>query len=278
MKRSRPLAIVLAAGAGRRLGMPTAKPLLPLPEMPPGHGSFLERHLALLGEHGCDALVVVPQADRTLYTFIEGPGIALVGNPHSPAVCGSTMSLAVALDAAAAHELLGDRDLLVLDCDIVYERRLIAQALAERRTCLFVMPSPSRDQEQVRVFGQNDRPVLIGKALPPAVTGGLEDMGESVGLIRVAAGDAGLLGAMTRWLVGRPPGEPACGFSKQMSEHEEVWQYFCALGRMTVCRLAPDQVFSECDTAPDYEQIVTRTLPLIRRRDAVASDPTKQRG
>lgn len=264
-----PLAIILAAGAGRRLGRPEPKPLLPLPNMPAGHGSLLERHLTLLCENRCEVLVVVPKSDLDAYASLKRPGVTFVASPFPPTDCGSTMSLAVALDTLPAGT---ERDVLIFDCDIVYERSLIVRAVSEASaTRLFVYPAKPADGEEVRIFGRESGPLLIGKSLPQAITANLDDFGESVGLIAVAASDLPLLRAVATWLVGRPPADPAFGFSKERSEHEEVWQYFCTIGRIGVAPLSPHDIFAECDTPADYRHILDVILPEIRRRDVSQS-------
>lgn len=266
----RDAALILAAGAGRRLDMPTSKPLLPLPGLPAGHGSFLERHVTLLGEMGvAEVAVVVPRDELPDYAFLEGSGARLIGNPHSPLETGSTVSVRVGLDALAGQGLLAGRGVMIMDCDIVYERRLLAAvAAAASNSYVLVNPSPPRDDEEVRVYGTDGVPRLIGKGLTEAALG-LEHLGESVGIIRIDAGDVPLLRRLAAWLVGDPPAARAYGFSKAASEHEEIWQYFCALGRIGVRRLPAGIAFAECDTAADYAHVLGDVLPAIQARDGL---------
>jgi choline kinase len=266
--RSSDVALILAAGAGRRLGMPVLKPLLPLPGLPEGHGSFLERHIALLSACGVATAVVLPEGDLEEYRFLESRGARLVPNPFSALETGSTVSVRVGLEALAAQGMLAGRDVLVMDCDIAYERMLLATVVESRsRSYVLVNPSPPKDDEEVRVYGRAGVPRLIGKGLSE-VAEGLEPMGESVGIIRVAAADVEMLRRLAAWLTGDPPRRRAYGFSRALSEHEEIWQYFCAMGLMAVCSLPAGTAFAECDTAEDYEHILTEVLPAIRQRDA----------
>jgi choline kinase len=261
------VALILAAGAGRRLAMPVPKPLLPLPGLPEGHGSFLERHIALLTGGGVVAAVVVPEGDLEEYRFLEARGARLIPNPVPALESGSTVSVRVGLDALAEQGLLAGRDVLVMDCDIAYERMLLDTVLDNRSlSYVLVNPSPPKDDEEVRVYGRDGVPHLIGKGLSE-VAGDYEPMGESVGIIRVAEADVGLLRRLALWLTGDPPRRRAYGFSRALSEHEEIWQYFCAMGRMAVCRLPAGTAFAECDTAADYEHILAEVLPAIRQRD-----------
>jgi len=271
VSRAAPLALILAAGAGKRLGMGMAKPLLPLPSMPAGEGTFIERHLRLLAELKVEAFAIVPGPDLDSYRFLARDGVTLVGNPNSASSSGSTVSLRVGLDALREREAPLAKDLIIMDCDIIYERSLLARVIeGGSRTCLFVTPSPPGDDEEVRVHGTGVTPRLVGKGLPVAMTANLENMGESVGIIRVGASDVELLCSVTSWLVGRPPANPGYGFSKQLSEHEEIWQYFCTIGRMSICRLPAAMAFSECDTKVDYQHIVANVLPRIREREGIA--------
>lgn len=263
------IALILAAGAGRRLGGIAVKPLLPLPGMAQGDTTFIERHVELLNSFQIKAAVVVPLDQFEQYRFLEDRGAIIIANPESALTSGSTMSVRVGLEALAERDLLTNRDIIIMDCDIVYQRALLAHIVdVGPQTCVAINPTPASDDEEVRVYGNGCAPYLIGKGLPHPITAGLTHLGESVGVIRVAKADIALLRALARWLVGMPPQLPAFGFARQLSEHEEIWQYFCALGKMTACILPSGMAFAECDTNADYQHILETVLPAIRERDS----------
>lgn len=255
-------AVILAAGVNRRLGeTPIPKAFMSLTGDGAGP-SFIDRHLAVLKSCGIDEVVIVHAG-----TIPSTPdGARFVENPFDTSATGSTLSLQCALRLGG---LPPDHGLLVMDGDIVYEHRAM-EFMVQRLTAstLFVSPETSGDDEEVRVYGHLDYgPALIGKALSPSMTEGMDLFGESLGVIYVAARDREFLLSTTEWLTGWPPGQPAHGFSKTRSEHEEVWQYFFAADRMVALPTPGGLLFAECDTPDDYRFVTTDLYHSILERD-----------
>jgi choline kinase len=253
-------AVVLAAGIGRRLGRPSVpKSLLPLSHQE-GGPTFLGRHVSILRDCGVDeVLVVLSEGNVDSAQHLEG--VELVVNTFDTSTTGSTLSLLCGLRAAACH----DGGLLITDADIVYERTLLESVIGScGRSCLFLAPRVSGDDEEVRVYGHgHEHPVLIGKGLSPLLTAGLDLLGESLGIIHVAAEDREFVQGIARWLTGWPDESPAYGFAKSQSEHEELWQYCLTLRRMVSAQVPAGLAYAECDTADDYAYIRNELFPAI---------------
>jgi choline kinase len=260
------MAVVLAAGIGRRLGQPSVpKSLLPLSQEDDGP-TFLGRHVRLLRDCGVDeVLVVVSEANVERSQHLEG--VELVVNRFDTSTTGSTLSLLCGLRAAACH----DGGLVITDADIVYERMLLESVIGLcGRSCLFLAPQVSGDDEEVRVYGHgHERPILIGKGLSPPLTAGLDLLGESLGIIHVAAEDREFVQETARWLTGWPDESPAYGFAKSRSEHEELWQYCMTLRRMVAAQVPAGLEYAECDTADDYAYIRNKLFPAIVAKDGL---------
>ena len=258
------MAVVLAAGIGRRLGQPSVpKSLLPLSHEDDGP-TFLGRHVRLLRDCGVDeVLVVVSEANVERAQHLEG--VELVVNRFDTSTTGSTLSLLCGLRAAACH----DGGLVITDADIVYERLLLESVIGLcGRSCLFLAPHVSGDDEEVRVYGHgHERPILIGKGLSPPLTAGLDLLGESLGIIHVAAEDREFVQETARWLTGWPDESPAYGFARSRSEHEELWQYCMTLRRMVAAQVPAGLEYAECDTADDYAYIRNKLFPAIVAKD-----------
>jgi choline kinase len=258
------MAVVLAAGIGRRLGQPSVpKSLLPLSQEDDGP-TFLGRHVRLLRDCGVDeVLVVVSEANVERSQHLEG--VELVVNRFDTSTTGSTLSLLCGLRAAACH----DGGLVITDADIVYERMLLESVIGLcGRSCLFLAPQVSGDDEEVRVYGHgHERPILIGKGLSPPLTAGLDLLGESLGIIHVAAEDREFVQETARWLTGWPDESPAYGFAKSRSEHEELWQYCLTLRRMVAAQVPAGLAYAECDTPDDYAFIRNELFPAIVAKD-----------
>ena len=124
-------AVILAAGRGSRIGALTAvrpKCLLPL-----GSETVLSRQLRLLGEAGVhEVVLIVGYRAADIAAHVSGlEGVALVSNPLH-AGTGSISSVA----AAKAHFV---DDVLFLNSDLVYERRMLDALLSARgRAALIV--------------------------------------------------------------------------------------------------------------------------------------------
>jgi choline kinase len=267
--------VVLAAGANRRMGdaAPGPKALLPLSPGDPDSPTFLSRGIGLFLATGAQRVfVVVGAAAAERFTPCLREGVELVVLPPEPAPTGSSVSMLAGLDAVLRHRPQGV-DTLVTDADVVYERALLDRLLARcDASRLFTVDRVTGDTEEVCVYGASEQvPRLIGKGIGPEVSHGLELLGESLGMIHLAAGDVRFCAELTRWMVGDPPTRPAYGYSRRLSEHEEVWQYLFGLSRLGVARLPGSLLFSECDFPEDYRRITEVLYPAVRERDAALS-------
>jgi len=266
--RSSDQALILAAGVSRRMGLPDLpKCMLPLAEDDPGH-TFLQRHIDLLRKGGIeDVAVVLSRSAAERKPPIDGATVVV--SPFDTSATGSPLSVLCGLRAL---DPVGDAGVLISDADIVYERALLHWILDRReRSSVFVTPRIAGDEEEVRVYGEpGGSPKLIGKGLPATLTGGLELLGESLGIVYVAAPDRSFVQAAAEWLAGWPSDQPGYGYAKERSEHEEVWQYAFSLGRIGVESAADHLLLSECDTPEDYRRVLDELYPEIRRRDAEA--------
>lgn len=256
-------AIILAAGENRRMGSHVqAKALLPLPV-----GTFLSRHISVLTGNGVGKIfVVASRQSADLYSACAGQRTTIV-NTCCDRRTGSSVSLLCGLEAVLQG--YPQANVMVMDADIIYEMRLMKRVISEcADSRLFTIDRASGDTEEVHVYGRGaNEPLLIGKGLCSAVTQGLTLLGESLGIIFLAANDAIYCRSLLRWLVGGPPYVNGFGYSGAMSEHEEVWQYLFTLGKMLMGQVPRELLFAECDTPEDYEYIRKEVFPAILERD-----------
>ncbi len=260
-------AVLLAAGVGRRMGSVAPKSFLSLTGQPDGP-TFLDRHIALLRSSGVAEIVVVLSEEVARATTIDGATVVV--NPFDTRTTGSTLSLLCALESSDIDPV---HDLLVADADIVYERELL-DWIVDRgdRSTVFVTPNTAGDDEEVAVYSDRRGPRLIGKGLPPEVTGDLVLEGESLGIISLASTDRPFFRATARWLAGWPPSS-AYGYAKERSEHEELWQYGFTVGQMSALIVPSHFLCAECDTPEDYRDVCERLYPAIQARDRAAAHP-----
>ena len=231
--------------------------------------TFLERHVRILRELGVETVhVVVAEPVEDVCPQLDGMNVVV--NRFDTSATGSTLSLLCALRATTVD---GTDGVLVTDADIVYERALMEWIVDHcDESCVFVTPNHADDDEEVTVYGPSAaHPRLIGKGLPKSMTEGLDLLGESLGIIHIAPADRELLDATAEWLTGWPP-QRGYGYSKEKSEHEEIWQYLFTLGRMSAAVVPGDLLASECDTPDDYRYVTEDLYPRILERDRQSSE------
>ena len=151
-------AIILAAGRGSRLGALTSrrpKCLLPLADE-----TVLARQLRLLREVGVhDVVLVVGHLAANIAASVQGQeGIALVSNLQHEGN-NSLSSLAAAKDHLAG-------DVLVLNCDLAYERQMLESLLSAECDASLVVSKTLAQAPDVRVQIRDRRLVDIGKHIP----------------------------------------------------------------------------------------------------------------
>lgn len=177
-------AIILAAGAGRRLGAALPKCMLDV-----GGKSIIHRQVAAMSAEGIEEFVVVVgyQQDLIRRHLSERPGrFVFVVNQRF----ASTNTI-YSLYLARAHLAEG---CWYANADVVFDRRLIRRMVAcdPAGTALAVETHPC-GEEEVKVIVRDRRVIRIGKALPPG-----DATGEFVGIARFDNGVArALAGALT---------------------------------------------------------------------------------
>jgi choline kinase len=168
-------AVILAAGRGRRLGEGfPAKALLPF-----GGRSLLARHIAILEEFGVnDIVVTVGHQKQALCDEVAPLGgatrILLIDNPSFRD--GSIVSL------WCAREILRSRQpILLMDADVLYDRRLMARLLGSlHENCFLLDRAIEPGEEPVKLCISDGRVVDFSKR--PQMPH--EWHGESVGFFR----------------------------------------------------------------------------------------------
>ncbi len=142
-----PIAIILAAGVGRRLGTSHEKPKVLLEF---GGVSLLARHLAALAANGIeDVAITIGHEGETIRQAVAALAptqrVTFVENPDYRT--GSVVSLAVQGPALR----LG-RPVLLMDGDVLYDRRMIGRLLAETpENIMLVDPVLEPGDEPVKI-------------------------------------------------------------------------------------------------------------------------------
>ena len=171
-----PVAIILAAGVGRRLGEGHSGPKMLLRF---AARTLLERRLTALAACGVReaVLTVGHEADRLKAEVarIDGPvAVSFVDNPRYRE--GSLLSLAVQRSV-----LTSGREVLVMDGDVLHDSRMVARLLAATgEAVILVDPELEAGDEPVKVCFRGGRIVDFRKL--PVDAG--ERHGESVGFFR----------------------------------------------------------------------------------------------
>ena len=171
--------VMFAAGMGRRLGTAKPKVLLRI-----GGRTLLARHLVILSALGVapptvaigyEALAV----ERAL-AALGRTDVSTVLNPDYEA--GSIVTLWRLREALTAGG-----DVLLMDGDVLYDRRVLAPLLSTRHAdCLLVDRAFEPGAEPVKLGLRGGVPADLGKALAP----GFAPYGESVGFFRLSAATA----------------------------------------------------------------------------------------
>ncbi|WP_299491109.1 Sden_1164 family protein [uncultured Shewanella sp.] len=263
-------AIILLAGIGKRMGKDLPKSLIPFKE-PDSNESFtlIERNIRLLKESGIDNFVLVVNAQNSQqFRPFENTNVSLVTNYSDVKHTGSSLSLSYALNFIEENSTQLVDELFILDGDIIFEKKL-AKFIVQSNlgSSLFVTPNISKDEEEVRVYLQQNKPKLIGKGISPKIANKLKLAGESLGIIKIVENDLSLLKNLTTWLCGSPLSQKAFGYAKKKSEHEEIWQYFFNLESLLIVAVDQDMVFAECDNQEDLRYIQQTLLAQIIKND-----------
>jgi len=189
-------AVLLAAGVGRRLIEVTGggpKCLLPFDGV-----SLLERHLRQLAAAGVHRLTIVTGCEAMQIQQV----LAAIVPDAAPEMTIDTIQnpdfrLGSALSVLAARAVLeaGD-DVLLMDADVLYDRRMLARLINSPHDNVILMDRDvdASDAEPVKLAVAGAVPVGFDKQLPADLD--YDTIGESVGFFRLTADmTAGLVAA-----------------------------------------------------------------------------------
>ncbi|HUK61201.1 MAG TPA: phosphocholine cytidylyltransferase family protein [Stellaceae bacterium] len=243
---SGPSAIILAAGVGRRLGVAAPKVLLSF-----GGKTLLERHLAALRANGIDDIAItVGHRPDLIRAELSGLGaldrVTLVENPRYRE--GSVVSLAV----QRAH-LAAGRPVLLMDGDVLYDRRMIArllQAAPENVLLLDRAIEPGDEPVKICLCGE----VIVDFAKLPEHAH--DRHGESVGFFRFSGSMAAALAECATAYVeaGRGAAEYEAAIRDLILAHPDRF------GHVDISDLPWTEIDFEADVARARQEI----LPLLQ--------------
>ena len=169
-------AIILAAGLGRRLGASTPKCLLEF-----GGQTLLQRHLDVLASRAIDEVVIgvghgAEQVEAALAQGRQPLPIRLVYNPDYAQ--GSIVTL-----WHLRESLCAGSDALLMDADVLYDRRVLVRLLESRhRNCFLLDREFELGDEPVKLCVRDGRLVEFRKQVDVAC----DYAGESVGFFRLS--------------------------------------------------------------------------------------------
>ncbi|MAG58369.1 MAG: hypothetical protein CMJ83_18940 [Planctomycetes bacterium] len=268
-------AILLAAGRGSRLKADELpKPLWeigPTSLQDPTPISLLERQIRCLKDAGIDDIgVIVGWRRDTVIERVAHLGVTIIENLHSDiSASGTSHSFQFAV-RSEWNPLDGTEPVLLMDGDLAYERDVL-RAIVEvppGPSRMLISPLTSKDSEEVRVYGRDGRPVLLGKGLRTPIIDGLDLLGEATGIIRFEPGDHPFVREMLDWLVGVPGQSSGFGYAHIASEHEELSQYLMTLGRLEALPVPDDLLFMEVDFQEEFDELSASIYPRILDRDS----------
>lgn len=235
-------AVVLAAGLGSRLSADGPKGLLEV-----GNGPLIGRSLELMTAAGITEVVLVAgwkaEAYRR-YLAAHHPAVRIVENPGY-ATTGSLASLLAGTRATTG-------DVLIVESDLLYERRALAalQAAASRDTLLASGFTHSSDE--VWVHGRDHRLERLTKENWT----GAPRLGELVGLTRLSRG------ALDRLVAVAPTLPPA-------AHYEDGLNAICGEQPIEVCKI-DDLIWCEIDTPAHLQRAREQVWPRVRDSDHTA--------
>lgn len=262
-------AVILAAGAGSRMGSLTAttpKPLLPIDGRDPTR-TFLDWHLHALAAAGAGEIYLVgsPRTYGARLAAMTTIAAEWILNPTLAAgVSGSAHSAWFAWQSP--HRILDGRSRVILmDADIVYDPSLLADLLAapDGHSRLLVATDHRDTGEEVLVFAEPARPQVPrrqGKGLRRSPDlAGWPCLGEATGITLWEPADHAALAERTDWAVRHSASGP-------QSEHEAVTQEMMLRDRVRAVRFGSERTFLEVDTPGDYRLLVEDVVPRLLER------------
>jgi choline kinase len=247
-------AVVLAAGLGVRLG-PLGR-LIPKGFIRLGDAPIICESLASLLEVGVRRVVVVTGHLADHYDRLPEPLGRHVEVVHNPdySRSGSMYSLYCARERV-------EGDFVLLESDIIYERRALEAVVHSPHADLVVVSGPTGAGDEVFVETKGERLVNMSKdrdVLGPAV------IGEFVGMSRISRR---LFGRMLDWAAARWP------VTLQVS-YETDCLATLAGDHPIYCRLVENLIWAEIDDAKQLARARDEVYPAIQsRRGRTASLP-----
>lgn len=260
-------AVVLAAGLGSRMaavGGGTPKPLLPI-DGRPGSATFLDWHISCLSAAGVREIYVVGNArtPRVRLRASETVAVRWISNSSDDLRGSGSAHSAWFAWESPYHVLDGRSRVILMDADIVYDPRLVAElASAQGEQSKILVCTVHRDtQEEVLVFADPHAPEMprwLGKGLPhTALVEGCACLGEATGITLWEPADHHVLRAVTQWTIRHTS-------AGTRSEHEDVTQRMMLLDRVRAVCFGAERVFLEVDTPEDYRFLVEEIAPRLR--------------
>ena len=237
-------AVILAAGRGTRLearGTETPKGFLCFGELP-----IVEESLLKLAAAGIERVVIATGHLREHYQELARRYRDLVVTAHNPsyAESGSMYSLWCAREHVNSGFLL-------LESDLIYERRALTALLEDEREDLVLLSGPTGAGDEVFVETDGDQLVHMSKdrtALHGTVAG------ELVGISKVSAG---LFKVMCEYAEDRFP-------ETLMVDYETDALVVAADRRPLPCLRIDDLCWAEIDDAQHLRRAATEVYPRIR--------------
>jgi 2-aminoethylphosphonate-pyruvate transaminase len=213
-----------------------------------GEQSLMEQSVALLAEAGIERVVIVTGHLREFYEELRSRAPHLIKTVHNPdyATTGSLHSL------ACARELI-DGDLLLLESDLIYERKALREARDDANADVILLSAPTNSGDEVWVEVDNHRLVTMSKDparlnAPPA--------GELVGISKISRA---LFEALC---------EVATDPSAARGHYETEGLVMLAKSRRIPCRVVPDLAWTEIDDEAALARAQKTVYPAILARDA----------
>jgi choline kinase len=176
-------ALILAAGAGSRLGVDVPKCLVEV-----GGRPLLSHQLDTLEAVGAETVTIVVGYQRDRVADVAGDRARLVVNDAYDTT-NSLYSFWLARHAVAD-------DLLLLNSDVLFPTELVRRLLRVRGSALAYDSSSGDEAEHMKVRLRWGRLQRMSKELEP-----VETAGENVGVIRLAPADAEAAFAAASWLI-----------------------------------------------------------------------------
>ena len=171
-------AIILAAGVGQRLGKSAGdkpKCLLEFEGV-----SLLQRHLKILANYGLSEIIVVTGFQPKLISdSLNNFNSIATRTVHNPDYAdGSLISMQIGLNS-----LSDERDILLMDADVLYDHRIIEKLLnTTHENCFLLDRDFIPGDEPVKLCVKNNQLIEFRKKIEPELS--FDYQGESVGFFR----------------------------------------------------------------------------------------------